>query len=55
MIGRGAISTLSVQLYLIPIVSVIAGVLILHEQVTVLLVLGGAATLAAVGLSRVGR
>ena len=55
MIGRGAISTLSVQLYLIPIVSVIAGVLILHEQVTVLMLIGGAATLAAVGLARMNR
>jgi drug/metabolite transporter (DMT)-like permease len=55
MIGRGAISTLSVQLYLIPIVSVIAGVFILHEQVTVLMVIGGAATLAAVGLARMNR
>ena len=55
MIGRGAISTLSVQLYLIPIVSVIAGVLILHEQVTVLMLIGGAATLAAVGLARTNR
>jgi drug/metabolite transporter (DMT)-like permease len=55
MIGRGAISTLSVQLYLIPIVSVIAGVLILHEQVTVLMLIGGAATLVAVGLARMNR
>jgi drug/metabolite transporter (DMT)-like permease len=55
MIGRGAISTLSVQLYLIPIVSVIAGVLILHEQVTVLILIGGAVTLAAVGLARMNR
>jgi drug/metabolite transporter (DMT)-like permease len=52
MIGRGSVSGLSVQLYLIPIVSVIAGALILQEQVTVLIVLGAVATLAAVGLAR---
>jgi drug/metabolite transporter (DMT)-like permease len=52
LIGRGTVSGLSVQLYLIPIVSVIAGVLILQEQVTVLIVLGAAVTLAAVGLAR---
>lgn len=55
LVGRGTVSTLSVQLYLIPIVSVIAGVLILHEQVTLLIVIGGAATLVAVGLARMDK
>jgi drug/metabolite transporter (DMT)-like permease len=52
LIGRGPVSGLSVQLYLIPIVSVIGGALILQEQVTILVVLGAAATLAAVALAR---
>jgi drug/metabolite transporter (DMT)-like permease len=52
LIGRGTVSGLSVQLYLIPIVSVIAGVIILQEQVTALIVLGAAVTLAAVALAR---
>jgi drug/metabolite transporter (DMT)-like permease len=52
LVGRGTVSNLSVQLYLIPIVSVIGGAVLLHEQVTVLIVLGAVATLAAVGLSR---
>ena len=40
------------QLYLIPVVSVIGGVLILQEQVTVLVVLGAAVTLVAIALVR---
>jgi drug/metabolite transporter (DMT)-like permease len=52
MVGRGTISGLSVQLYLIPVVSVIGGVLILQEQVTALVVLGAAVTLVAIALVR---
>jgi drug/metabolite transporter (DMT)-like permease len=52
LVGKGAVSTLSVQLYLVPIVGVIGGILILQEQLTIFTVLGGAATLAAVGLAR---
>ncbi len=52
LVGRGALSTLSVQLYLVPIVSVAGGILILQEQLTVFTVLGGAATLAAVWIVR---
>jgi drug/metabolite transporter (DMT)-like permease len=52
MIGRGSISGLSVQLYLVPVVSVIGGAIILQEQVTVLFALGAAATLGAIALSR---
>jgi drug/metabolite transporter (DMT)-like permease len=53
LVGRGTLSSLSVQLYLVPVVSVVGGILILGEQLTLFTVLGGAATLAAVGLSRV--
>jgi len=52
MVGRGTVSALSVQLYLIPVVSVVGGVLILQEQVTALIVLGAAVTLVAIALSR---
>ena len=52
MVGRGTVSGLSVQLYLIPVVSVIGGVLILQEQVTALVVLGAAVTLVAIALVR---
>jgi len=52
LVGRGTLSSLSVQLYLVPVVSVVGGILILGEQLTLFTVLGGAATLAAVGLSR---
>jgi drug/metabolite transporter (DMT)-like permease len=55
LVGRGAVSTLSVQLYLVPIVGVVGGILILQEQLTVFTILGGAATLAAVGLARTKR
>jgi drug/metabolite transporter (DMT)-like permease len=52
LVGKGAVSTLSVQLYLVPIVGVVGGILILQEQLTIFTILGGAATLAAVGLAR---
>jgi drug/metabolite transporter (DMT)-like permease len=52
LVGKGAVSTLSVQLYLVPIVGVVGGILILQEQLTIFTILGGAATLTAVGLAR---
>ncbi|MGA2664756.1 MAG: DMT family transporter [Nitrososphaerales archaeon] len=55
LVGRGPISGLSVQLYLIPIVSVIGGVLILQERVTVLIVVGAAVTLSAIALARTSK
>jgi O-acetylserine/cysteine efflux transporter len=51
LVGKGAVSTLSIQLYLIPIVSVAAGVLLLGEHVTAYTFLGGAALLSAVALT----
>jgi drug/metabolite transporter (DMT)-like permease len=51
LVGRKAVSSLSIQLYLIPLVSAVGGVLLLGEAVTVYLVAGGAALLVAVALS----
>ena len=50
LVSRGAVSRLAIQLYLIPIVSVV-GVLLLGESVTALTVIGGATMLAAVSLA----
>ena len=52
LVGRVPLSALSVQLYLVPIVSVVGGVLILSEQVTPLVALGGAVTLLAIAMAR---
>ncbi len=50
LVSRGAVSRLSVQLYLAPIVSVAGGVLLLNEGVTLFIVAGGALLLLAVAL-----
>jgi drug/metabolite transporter (DMT)-like permease len=50
LVSRGAVSRLSVQLYLAPIVSVVGGVLILNEGVTIFTVAGGTLLLLAVAL-----
>jgi drug/metabolite transporter (DMT)-like permease len=50
LVSRGAVSRLSVQLYLIPVVSVIGGALLLGESVTIFTVIGGAMMLAAVAI-----
>ena len=51
LVGRKAVSTLSIQLYLIPLVSAIGGVILLGEAITLYLVFGGAALLVAVALA----
>ena len=51
LINRGAVSRLSIQLYLIPVVGVAGGVLILSESITVFTVAGGALMLLAVAVS----
>ena len=51
LVGRGAVSRLGVQLYLVPLVSVIGGVLILDEALLPATVAGGALLLLAVGLT----
>jgi len=51
MVSRGAVSRLSIQLYLIPVVSVIGGASLLAEQVTPAVIVGGGMMLAAVAIS----
>lgn len=51
LVSRGAVSRLSIQLYLIPVVSIIGGALLLSEQVTATVVLGGGMMLTAVAIS----
>jgi len=50
LVSRKAVSKLSIQLYLIPVVSVVGGALLLGESVTVFTAIGGAMMLAAVAL-----
>ena len=51
LVSRGAVSRLSIQLYLIPVVSVIGGAIFLAEPVTAAVVVGGGMMLAAVGVA----
>ncbi len=51
LLSRGAVSRLSVQLYLVPVVSVIGGIVLLGEKVTAFTVLGGGIMLFAVALA----
>lgn len=51
LVGRQSVSTLSVQLYLIPLVSVVGGVVLLGETVSVLTLAGGALLLVAVAVA----
>jgi drug/metabolite transporter (DMT)-like permease len=51
LVSRKAVSKLSIQLYLAPIVSVVGGVILLGESVTAFTVVGGAMMLVAVGLA----
>jgi len=51
LVSRGSVSRFSVQLFLIPIVSVVGGALLLGESVTAFTVVGGAMMLVAVGLA----
>jgi drug/metabolite transporter (DMT)-like permease len=51
LVSRKAVSRLSIQLYLIPIVSVAGGALLLGESVTTFTVIGGALMFAAVALA----
>ena len=56
LISHHAVSSLSIQLYLIPIVSVVGGALLLNEPVTIPIMVGGAMMLVAVALAtRMGR
>jgi drug/metabolite transporter (DMT)-like permease len=51
LVSRRAVSTLSIQLYLAPIVSVVGGALLLGESVTPFTAIGGAMMLGAVALA----
>lgn len=51
VVSRRSVSRLSIQLYLIPIVSVVGGVLLLNETVTAMTVIGGAMMLFALALA----
>lgn len=51
LLSRKAVSSLSIQLYLIPVVALIGGLVLLNEPVTLSTVVGGALVLAAVGLA----
>jgi drug/metabolite transporter (DMT)-like permease len=51
MVSRGAVTRLAIQLYLIPVVSVVGGALLLAEPVTASVVVGGAMMLVAVGIT----
>lgn len=51
LVSRGTVTRLSIQLYLIPVVSIIGGALLLGEQVTASVVLGGGMMLVAVAIS----
>jgi drug/metabolite transporter (DMT)-like permease len=55
ILSRGAVSRLSIQLYLVPAVSVAGGALLLGEPVTTTMVVGGAVILVAVALATRGR
>jgi drug/metabolite transporter (DMT)-like permease len=51
LVSRGAVTRLSIQLYLIPVVSVIGGALLLNEPVTTTVAVGGGMMLAAVAIA----
>jgi drug/metabolite transporter (DMT)-like permease len=51
MVSRGAVTRLSIQLYLIPVVSVLGGALLLNEPLTLPVLVGGGMMLTAVALS----
>ena len=51
LIGRSGVSRVLIQLYLIPVVSVVGGVVLLGENITIATPLGGAALLLAVWLA----
>ena len=55
LVGSRAVSRLSVQLYLIPVVGVIGGVLLLGESLTVTTIIGAALLLSATTLVTVRR
>jgi drug/metabolite transporter (DMT)-like permease len=51
LISRGAVTRLAIQLYLIPVISVVGGALLLTEPVTLPILLGGGLMLVAIGIT----
>jgi drug/metabolite transporter (DMT)-like permease len=51
LVSRGAVTRLAIQLYLVPVVSVVGGALLLGESITLSVVVGGAMMLIAVGIT----
>jgi drug/metabolite transporter (DMT)-like permease len=51
LVSRGAVSRLSIQLYLIPIIAVIGGAVLLGQPITIFTIAGGATLLAAIALA----
>ena len=51
LVSRGTVSKLSVQLYLVPVVSVIGGIILLKEGLTIYTVAGGALLLCAMAVA----
>jgi len=51
LVSRGAVSRLTIQLYLIPVISVIVGVLLLQESVSAYTIVGGAILLFSIALA----
>ena len=51
LVSRGAVTRLAIQLYLIPVISIIGGALLLTEAVTPAVVAGGGLMLSAVGIT----
>lgn len=51
LVSRGAVTRLAIQLYLIPVVSIVGGALLLGEAITVSVLVGGAMMLTAIGIS----
>lgn len=55
LVSRGSVSKLSIQLYLIPVVSVVGGVLLLQESLSAHVIAGGAILLLSVALATMNR
>ena len=51
LVSRGAVSKLSIQLYLIPVIGAVGGVVLLHEPVNINILVGGAILLLSVALA----
>ena len=55
LVSQGAVSKLSIQLYLIPVVSVVGGVLLLQETLSIYTIVGGAILLFSIAFATMNR